>query len=392
MRTGVISPQDWGWPVGEAVSEALIPDLGVSPAELERRLRANTYEWLPGQFSKEEGAFHGYYSAPQQRLEAPQTTNLIATWQLLATYDRYSDPEMLSRARRAADWFHRHFVATHPMNVAIGGVRDGLRPAELWTKFAAEFVILNVGLHRRAGEEEYLERARQSAAFLVQSARYGFAPKYNEAREAWQENGWQSFGRAVEAFLDLEQATGEPLWQAHALRWGEFGLTLQARDGCFYLIDDDYFNTDLAADELRALVFLYEKTGREEFLQGALRFAECLLTWQRDDGAWPLSVDRDGNIVVKTVGPGDVPNIAVALLRLHMVAGEERYRRAARLAFRYSLGIQARPQSAHPYLDDPRVRWGFWSWDPYYDYTLSADQSTHHVRGMMFLLDSEDAH
>ncbi|HIC89052.1 MAG TPA: hypothetical protein EYP04_06585 [Anaerolineae bacterium] len=389
MQIGVISPQDWGLAVADATSGASIPDLGISPSELERRIRANTYEWLPRQFNEEEGAFHGFYSAPRQHLDVPQTVNLIAPWQLLAAYDRYQDKGLLTMARQAAEWFYNHFVVTHPMSVVIGGVRDGLRSEELWTKFAAEFVILNVGLYHRTGEQEYLSRARQSAGFLIQSARHGFSPKYNQQTGKWQDWGWQSFGRVIEAFLELERGTGEVVWWEHAVRWGEFGLTLQAADGSFYLIDDEYFNTDLAADELRAMVFLHEQTERQAFLQSAQRFAEWLLTWQREDGAWPLTVDRDGNVVVSTVGPGDVPNIGVALLRLHLVTGEERYQKAATRAFHYSLGIQAIPGSAHPYLDDPRVCWGFWSWDPYYDYTLSADQSTHHVRGMMFLLDTE---
>jgi hypothetical protein len=49
--------------------------------------------------------------------------------------------------------------------------------------------------------------------------------------------------------------------------------------------------------------------------------------------------------------------------------------------------MQVLPGSAQRYADDPNVQWGFWSWDPPYDFTLSADQSTHHVRGMMFVLD-----
>jgi hypothetical protein len=387
MQIGVISPQDWGLPVAEAISEAPIPVLGAAPAELIERLRANTFEWLPGQYSKELGAFHGFYSAPRQALDVPQTANLIGPWQLIAAYDRFGDQDLLARARRAGEWFHEHFVVTHPMHVGIGGVRDTFRPQELWVKYSAEFVILNCGLHRRTGSQEYIRRARQSAAFLIQSARYGFRPKYNDQREVWEEKGWQSFGRVIEAYLELERTTGEEIWRQRALQWAEFGLTLQAADGCFYLINDDYFNSDLAADELRAFTFLYELTGREEFLQAALRFAGCLLTWQRDDGAWPLTIDREGNVVVPTVGPGDVPNIAIALLRLYSVTGEDKYRKAALLAVRYSLGVQALPQSAHPYLDDPRVRYGYWSWDPYYDFTLSADQSTHHVRGMMFLLD-----
>jgi len=138
---------------------------------------------------------------------------------------------------------------------------------------------------------------------------------------------------------------------------------------------------------LRALTFLYEQTRQPRFLEAAERFAAWLLAHQRDDGAWPLTIDRDGNIVVATVGPGDMPNIAVALLRLHSVTGQARYLDAAQLALRYSLAVQILPGGAHPYSDDPNVVWGFWSWDPYYDYTVSGDQATHHIRGFLFLLD-----
>jgi hypothetical protein len=58
------------------------------------------------------------------------------------------------------------------------------------------------------------------------------------------------------------------------------------------------------------------------------------------------------------------------------------------LAFRYSLSRQILPGSDAPYAQDPNLRWGYWSWDPYYDYTVSADQATHHARGLMFLLDA----
>lgn len=392
MQMGVISPQDWGLAVADASAESLADapgfvTLGASPRELEERIRANTYEWLPRQLDEEQGAFHGFYSAPRQHLDFPQTVNLIAPWQLLAAYDRYEDAQLLSMAREATDWFYERYVVTHPMSVVIGGVRDGLRSEELWTKFAAELIISAVGLYRRTGEDQYLDRARQSASFLIQSGRHDDSPKYNEETGTWQDWGWQSFGRVIEAFLELEQVTEEGPWMEHALRWGEFGLTLQAADGGYYLIDGDYFNTDLAADELRALVFLYERTQWAVYLEFARDFADWLLTWQREDGAWPLTVDRDGNVVVPTVGPGDVPNIAIALLRLHYVTNDETYLQAALRAYGYSLSKQVLPDGGEPYADDPRVQWGFWSWDPYYDYTLSADQSTHHVRGMMFLLD-----
>jgi hypothetical protein len=77
----------------------------------------------------------------------------------------------------------------------------------------------------------------------------------------------------------------------------------------------------------------------------------------------------------------------VALLRLHHVTADARYLSAAYAAIRYSLSVQVIPGGRHPYQDDDNARWGFWSWDPYYDYTQSADQSTHHARGMWFLID-----
>jgi hypothetical protein len=60
---------------------------------------------------------------------------------------------------------------------------------------------------------------------------------------------------------------------------------------------------------------------------------------------------------------------------------------AALRAIEYSLSMQILPEQDGPYANDPVMLGGFWSWDPAYDYSVSTDQATHHVRGMMFLLD-----
>jgi hypothetical protein len=387
LEIGVISPQDWGLPACLEPPDVTIDAVGTSLAVLERNARAATYEWLLGQLDSETGAFHGFYRAPDRHLDFPQTVNLIAPWQLFSAYDRYRDDNLLQVAARAATWFYDKHVITHPMSFVAGGVRDGIATDEVWTKFTAEEIITCHGLWKRTGEKLWLERAMQSGRYLIQARRHNFAPRYHLASGNWIEKGWNSWGRVVEANLLLWQACGDDLWRAEALQWGEYALGIQFSDGGYYLIDGEYFNTDLAPDELRALVLLYEVTSREVFLAAARRFADWILSKQTAHGAWPLTIDVDGNVVMPVIGPGDVPNIGIALLRLFHITREQRYLEAVQRTLRYTLRIQAVPDSTHPYIDDEKVSWGFWSWDPYYDFTLSADQSTHHTRAMWFIID-----
>jgi hypothetical protein len=185
----------------------------------------------------------------------------------------------------------------------------------------------------------------------------------------------------------LYETSGNEEWLARAISWGDHALRLQADDGRFYLINDVYYNTDLAPDELRALVFLYQATGRQDFLDAAKRYADWHLKMQLPNGGWFLTYDRDGNLVSEYVGPGDMPNLAISFLRLHMATKERKYLDCAIRAIKYAMSQQATPDSKHPFLDDPNVLWGYWPWDPCYDYTMSGDQATHFARGMMYMVD-----
>lgn len=390
MGMGVISPRDWGLAACRAAADAVaLPGISLTPADLEARIVGSLQHWLPRYVEPETGAFYGYYRPSDGFREPPQTANLIGSWLAMAAYDRYGDPVFLARATQALTFYYDTFVVSHPMSVVAGGARDGVETTQVWTKFSAEFAIGAVGLHQRTGDVAWLARAEQSGRYLLQAARHGFAPTFDLATHRWADptTGWDSWGRAVEACLLLAEATGDGTWHDLALRWGEHGLEIQGEDGGFYLIDGEYYNTDLAADELRGLTYLHERTGEARYLDAAVRFADWHLARQRDDGAWAMTVDRDGNTVVPTVGPGDMPNIAVALLRLGLITGNGAYRDAALRAFAYGLSQQVLPESDAPFVEDPAITWGFWSWDPYYDYTQSPDQATHHVRGMMFLLD-----
>ena len=126
MQIDVISPQDWGLPVARLPADTPLDGLGITTGALEQRIWQCTYSWLPRHFDEQEGAFYGFYSAVEKRFEPPQTVNLIAPWRLLAAHDHYGDDHLLRMAQRAADWFYKRFVVTHPMSVVMGGIRERL--------------------------------------------------------------------------------------------------------------------------------------------------------------------------------------------------------------------------------------------------------------------------
>jgi len=383
-----ISPKGWGLKPAGKRSHPVLQELGLPAGELETRAKNNTLQWLPRQFDEQAGAFHGYYDARSRTFAKPQNVNLIAPFQCLAGFDRYGEERLLTMARRAADWLDRFMVETHPMSLVLGGVLDNIKTDQLWTKYTADYVILNLGLWERLGEQQYLDRAVQSSRFLLQSQNHNFAPKYNHWHEQWMAKGWQSFGRAIVAMIALAEFVGGQEWLQRARAWGDYGLGLQAEDGCFHLINDTYYSSDIAADEIRGLVRLYLRTDERRYLDAALRFADWHVRRQDADGAWPLSEDRWGAAVTGYRGPGDMPNIAIALLMAHWATGRAGYVLSAAAALRYSMSQQQVPgrQERH-YGEDGATHWGFWSWDPPYDFTMSADQSTHHARGYWFFLD-----
>ena len=382
-----ISPSDWGLEPSANSDGTKLRAMGLDSEELERRAHENTYVWLMRQFDESVGAFYGYYDPRKKEFAPAQTANLIAPFQLLAAFDRYGEEKFLHMARRCSDWLTSNLVDDHPMSLVMGGVCDNIKETQLWTKYTADYVQQNIALFEITQDERFGHRATRGGKFLLQAQNHDFAPKYDHWHERWMDQGWQSFGRVAVAMLAMADFTHEEHWMDWATAWAEYGVSLQSADGCFYLINNDYYSSDIAADEMRALVRMYWLTQRSKFLEAATRFADWHLDNQCPNGAWPLSVDRWGVSVGEYVGPGDIPNIAIAMLLMHEVTGEAKYVVSAARAVRYSLTQQAVPGTDQPFGDDENTHWGFWSWDPKYDYTVSSDQSTHHVRGYWFFLD-----
>jgi len=74
-------------------------------------------------------------------------------------------------------------------------------------------------------------------------------------------------------------------------------------------------------------------------------------------------------------------------LALHRATGNTDFLASALKAMGYALGQQVTPDGGSSFSNDDHAVWGYWSWDPPYDYTMSGDQITHFARGIWFMLD-----
>jgi hypothetical protein len=384
-----LTPRDWGLPVPDVAGrDRVAARLGITFDEVEERCGRAVDEFVSGTYDEEAGAARHYYRADTREWSEIDSGVFLIALNFLARGDETADVALLERARRCYRWGYEHRTERHPMFTWQGGVRDEFKPHELYVKYTADALTTCAVLYQRTGEEELLFHATQFHAFLKRARQAGFAYKYDTATYRWTSYGfsWNGFGGPVNAYLQLAEATGQERYLGEAELWGRHGLDQQADDGAFYLLDGVFWNSDLAPLELRALVFLYETTGDPDFLESATRFAGWLLKHQRPDGSWPIGIDRDGEVCAPNVGPGDMPNIALSLIRLHMHRPEAAYLDAAVSAVRYGLSMQAVGPGKYPdYLADPHVGHGFWSWDPPFDWSLSGDQSVHHIRGARML-------
>lgn len=386
-----ITPEDWEIKKpNKEEKEKVFKYLGVKYEELEKRWKNAVYKFEVSHFDDKVGACHHFYLAKAKHFNGFDSGNFLIALNFLVMYDRYKDKEMLNKAEKCFLFAYENCTDIHPMHTWQGGVKCGEKPWELYVKYTGDAALTAIALYIRTKNTKYLFYLKQFHNFFKQAKHYGFKFKFNTNTYKWTDIGycWQSFGSPLVTYIEMSEITNEEKYLKYARAWADYGISLQTNNGCFYLLDNMFWNSDLTALELRGLVFLYEITREEKYLNSAIKFADWLIKHQRNDGAWPIGIDREGEICAPNTGPGDAPNIGISLIRLHKVTGEKKYLNSAIQTVKYSIKMQATEEGAYPYyLNDHRVHWGFWSWEPLFDYSLSGDQSIHHIRGMMFLSD-----
>lgn len=383
------SSRDWALDMAPVTTaDAVVERLGLGLAELEQRCTLAIEQFVTRTYDPAVGAAHHYYAAPEKRYDEFDSGNFLIAINFLNHYDRSGDEAMLVRAENCYRWAYEHVTETHPMFSWQGGVRDGFKPTELYVKYTADAFTTALALHARRPDDSYLLHMTQYYSFIKQARGAGFCFTYDVEHHRWLDNGfvWRGFGGPILACLQAWDSLGDQKYLNEAAAWAEFGLSQQADDGGLYLLDGLYWNSDLTASELRAFVHMYEVTDDQRYLIAARRFADWLCQQQRSDGSWPIGIDRDLEVCAPNAGPGDMPHIAMALLRLHRAQPDSGHLAAAVAAVRYAIGQQL-SEEGQEYWQDENARWGFWSWDPRYDYTLSGDQVVHHVRGILAVAD-----
>lgn len=240
---------------------------------------------------------------------------------------------------------------------------------------------------RRTGNEHYLFCIRQFHNFFKQARKAGFQYKYHTGTYQWSSKGyvWQSFGFPLVCYLELYELTQEKRYLEEAVLWGEQGLRQQA--GGRLLLSAGRRVLELRPDRTGAAGPLLPLGGYRgtKYLDAAVRFGRWVAARQREDGSFPIGIDSDGEICAPNVGPGDMPNLPspAAAAPGHRGTGLSGLRRPGRALRAFPAGGADGKYPEH--LEDPHVKWGFWSWDPLFDHSLSGDQSVHHIRGILFL-------
>ena len=201
-----------------------------------------------------------------------------------------------------------------------------------WRPLHMRLVLDEFSTRRRQPVGSHLAHLEATIDWLcrAQDVRAGQADAGGVSAGWNYEDGWlpsypETTGYIIETFLEAARRLGRPEWEQRAQRMIDWELSIQQEDGAFPGHFGEpgsrpvIFNT---GQIMHGMNVGYEKLGRRECLDSALRAGYWLLGQQDDDGAFRRFEHNDIPHVYNTRGTW-------ALVKTARLAGDEKLKRAA---------------------------------------------------------------
>ena len=277
--------------------------------------------------TKDDGVSQTYLVRSQHWANSyPETTGyIIPTFYSYAALTGRDD--IRDRARKMTDWECE--VQTDCGGVLAGALGDSDQP----TIFNTGQVLFGWA---RAFEEEHDERYRDAA---IKAA--DWLCKVQDDDGCWRQFGSPMTDKSINTYntrsawgmLRVYQITGESKYLGAAVKNIEWACTQAHGNGWLAqncLQDDNQPYVHTIAYAMRGIMEVGVSSGREDFIQLAIKIGEGLLTSLPESGFLPGRFDSSWAPTVKwSCLTGDA-QIAINWSRLYQITGDEKYKQAAK--------------------------------------------------------------
>ncbi len=318
----------------------------------------------------DDGVAHSY-DLRRLRWDAsyPETTGYIIP-SLFDYADLYNAPHCADAAVRMADW-------EIAVQLPDGGVRAGTMDAEVVapTTFNTGQVLFGLArAYTATREQRFADALRRAADWLTDAqdadgAWRRFPSPYAPGSGAKAYNTRSAFG-----LIRAWEALGESRWLDAADANARWALQVALPNGFLphnCLTENPDPLTHTLAYSMRGLMEVGVATGKQEYLDHALRMAEAICLHQRPDGAMPARYDVQWRPAANWTCLTGNSQLAINWLRLDRIIGNKRFEKHAIAANRFNMRAQDLRQKdpnragalkgAHP-IDGGYMTWRYPNW------------------------------
>jgi rhamnogalacturonyl hydrolase YesR len=265
----------------------------------------------------------------------PEVTGYIlpTIWDCRHALDR---EDLADRAVRMADWELR---IQKDGGGWEGNVEGAKQPPIVFN--TGQVVRGLVRTHEETGEARYLEAAVRASDWIA---------KNQEEDGSWTFANFLQMKRVYDTYVAPPLArmgvlTGDETYTLAAIRNCEFALSNQRKNGWFELCDNTPYFNDAPTPHticytIDGLLNTGEVVGRDDFIAGATRAADALMSCMSPSGLLQGRFDQDWRARASWSCLTGCAQLGVIMMKLHARTGEERYADAARRLADFLLYVQ----------------------------------------------------